>query len=74
MTSDHTLGATQSVNAWSCHHGTVWLIGEASCGRCKDEDWAAWFEGFMDRWEEKHGHRYPLHGFDEADLREAYEA
>lgn len=69
-----TLGANQSVNAIVCPHGTFLAVGTPDrCVKCDDERWTDWFEHFLDRYEAKHGSRYPIHGWDDAELREAYE-
>ncbi len=71
-----TMGAQSTVTAMQCKHGTT-IVGVGwcppPCPKCMDEAWVEWFESFLDRYEAKHSFRYPVHGYDEADLREAFE-
>jgi hypothetical protein len=69
-----TYGASYSANFNVCHHGKAIEVGSTErCEPCDDERWQDWFTHFEDRYETYHGHRYPIHGYTEDDLREAYE-
>ena len=74
VSNSYTQGSAFSANFVVCKHGTTVEIGSTDrCQKCDDERWEDWFKHFMDRWEAKHGHRWVLHGYDEDELREAYE-
>ena len=74
LSSSYTEGASFTTTVVQCIHGVTIEVGSADrCERCDDERWQDWHSHFLDWWEREHGHRYPVHGYGDLELRRAFE-